>query len=266
MVISYAITTHNEHEEINELLEFLVHNTDPEDEIVIYDPSAGWGGRILGAMCVRDDRTIHYLGTDPNTDHEIEGGARTKYEDLADFYNTRTNRSTSLFPHTNRYTIFRDGAEVIRDNSEFNRYRGKVDLVFTSPPYFAKEAYSEDPTQSYKKFGLYSSWKDGFLRPTLETCVEWLKPNRYLLWNIADAKFGTDMLPLEEDSREILESLGMEYIETLKMTLAQMPGGNRLDTETGMPKAKNFVKILNDAGKEIWLKYEPIFVWKKIKI
>ncbi len=37
MVISYAITTHNEAEEINELLEFLVHKTDPEDEIVILD-------------------------------------------------------------------------------------------------------------------------------------------------------------------------------------------------------------------------------------
>ena len=37
MVISYAITTHNEVEEINRLLEFLVHNTDSEDEIVILD-------------------------------------------------------------------------------------------------------------------------------------------------------------------------------------------------------------------------------------
>ena len=37
MVISYAITTHNEAEEINRLLEFLVHKTDPEDEIVILD-------------------------------------------------------------------------------------------------------------------------------------------------------------------------------------------------------------------------------------
>ena len=37
MVISYAITTHNEAEEINRLLEFLVHNTDSEDEIVILD-------------------------------------------------------------------------------------------------------------------------------------------------------------------------------------------------------------------------------------
>ena len=37
MVISYAITTHNETEEINKLLEFLIHNTDVEDEIVILD-------------------------------------------------------------------------------------------------------------------------------------------------------------------------------------------------------------------------------------
>ena len=37
MVISYAITTHNETEEINKLLEFLIHNTDAEDEIVILD-------------------------------------------------------------------------------------------------------------------------------------------------------------------------------------------------------------------------------------
>ena len=37
MVISYAITTHNEAEEINRLLEFLIHKTDAEDEIVILD-------------------------------------------------------------------------------------------------------------------------------------------------------------------------------------------------------------------------------------
>ena len=31
--------------------------------IKIYDPSSGWGGRILGACAVRDDRTIHYIVT-----------------------------------------------------------------------------------------------------------------------------------------------------------------------------------------------------------
>jgi glycosyltransferase involved in cell wall biosynthesis len=37
MVISYAITTHNEYEEINELLGVLIHHIDSEDEIVILD-------------------------------------------------------------------------------------------------------------------------------------------------------------------------------------------------------------------------------------
>ncbi len=35
MKISYGITVHNEAEELNRLLELLIHKTDPEDEIVI---------------------------------------------------------------------------------------------------------------------------------------------------------------------------------------------------------------------------------------
>ena len=35
--LSYGITTHNEAEELNRLLEILVHKTDVEDEIVIVD-------------------------------------------------------------------------------------------------------------------------------------------------------------------------------------------------------------------------------------
>jgi hypothetical protein len=50
----------------------------------------------------------------------------------------------------------------------------------------------------------------------------------------------------------------MQYIDTIKMSLAQMPGGNRLDPATGLPKAKNFCKI---GG--LWLKYEPIFIYRK---
>ena len=37
MKISYAITTHNETEEINELLGFLIHHMATSDEIVILD-------------------------------------------------------------------------------------------------------------------------------------------------------------------------------------------------------------------------------------
>ena len=37
MKISYGITVHNEHEELNQLLEILTENIDSEDEIVVVD-------------------------------------------------------------------------------------------------------------------------------------------------------------------------------------------------------------------------------------
>jgi hypothetical protein len=211
-------------------------------------------------MASRTSLPLHYVGTDPNTDHSIvsdSGSPSTKYADLAEFYNSAKNEGV-LFEQSNTYEVFQLGSEVVRDDSSFQKYKGELDMVFTSPPYFAKEAYSEDPTQSYKKFTGYDAWREGFLRPTLETAVEYLRNDRYLLWNIADAKFGADMLPLEKDSKDILESLGMQFKGVVKMALAQMPGGNRIDPDTGLPKAKNFCKV-----NGMWLKYEPIFVFYK---
>jgi len=242
------------------LYEKFTRHVKNQSHIVVYDPSSGWGGRILGAMASRTSIPLHYVGTDPNTDHTISGddvASSTKYADLANFYNSAKNEGV-LFEQSNTYEIFQLGSEVIRDDSSFQKYKGIVDMVFTSPPYFAKEAYSEDPTQSYKKFTGYDAWREGFLRPTLETAVEYLRNDRYLLWNIADAKFGADMLPLEKDSKDILESLGMQFKGVVKMALAQMPGGNRIDPDTGLPKAKNFCKV-----NGMWLKYEPIFVFYK---
>ena len=73
-----------------------------QPEIIIYDPSAGWGGRILGAMSVSDDRNIYYIGTDPNMDNfPIERSVYGKYGSVADFYNTQTYRGNSVFSSTN---------------------------------------------------------------------------------------------------------------------------------------------------------------------
>lgn len=252
-----------------------------QKQINIWDPSSGWAGRIIGAMSVDDKRTIHYIGTDPNTDHNTSPG-RTKYHEVADFFNEHVRENGSLFPKSHTYEIFQCGSEVAQFQPGFQKYKGKIDLVFTSPPYFAKEVYSDDPEQSCHKFSQYDDWVEGFLRPTLQTAVEYLRPNRYLLWNIADAAFDGKLLTLEEDSCRILKELGMEYVTTLKMALAQMPGGNRMidtgetivtvnpltgeeTTETVLEgKMKNFCQIENN-GKKIMLKYEPIFVFKKVK-
>jgi hypothetical protein len=260
------------------LYEKFTEDIKEQEQINIWDPSSGWGGRILGAMSVENDtRRVHYIGTDPNTDHTTDN-KRTKYHELADFYNRYTDSPFATNPpHT--YEFYQCGSEEMVNQPEFQKYKGKLDLVFTSPPYFAKELYSDDPTQSATKFNTFDAWVEGFLRPTLETAVAYLAPNRYLLWNIADAKFANEMLPLEKISCDILESLGMKYEGKLKMVLAQMPGGNRVDPETGKPSAKNFCRIKASATKfignsiednkkktrqkDIWFKYEPIFVFKK---
>jgi hypothetical protein len=240
------------------LYERFTEDIKDQEVIKIYDPSAGWGGRILGAMSVRDDRNIHYIGTDPNVDNYLPDGS-SKYSAIADLYNTKTNRANTFFNGpVNTYEVHCLGSEVIQFEEKFQKHKGEIDLVFTSPPYFNREAYSENENQSYKKFGSsYESWRDGFLRPTLETAVTWLRSERYLLWNIADILVSGKYLPLQEDTKNILEEYGVEYKYTLKMALEGMPGQNRVG-EDGKPTCRNYCKV-NDR----YLKHEPVMVfWK----
>jgi len=207
-----------------------------QDVLNVYDPSAGWGGRILGAMS--SFKRIHYIGTDPNTDNFIDELGITRYEYVADFFNNEVLEANPFWEEDkNTYHIFQDGSEIIGNNPEFQTYKGTLDLVFSSPPYFDREQYSEDEEQSYKLYPKYDSWRDGFLRPTLTTAFEYLKSNRYLLWNISDIKIGKDKYhPLEQDSIDIIESLGGEYKSKLKMLMTSMVGVDQ-------SKVKNSVKV-----------------------
>jgi len=228
-----------------------------EKSIYVWDPSAGWGGRLLGALAVEDSRHLTYLGNDPNTDHNTTPG-RTKYHEVYDFYCEHVRKGGMWGLDHNHFQFWQLGSEDMQHDRLFKRFRGKLSLVFTSPPYFAKERYSDDATQSCNKFSGYDAWRDGFLIPTLKTAVEWLRPGGYLAWNVADVEFGSEVLPLEEDSRKYLESAGMQYVETVKMALSQMPGSHRICEETGLPKTRNYCRD----GKH-YLKYEPIIVYQK---
>jgi hypothetical protein len=228
------------------------HLRDSGKEIVIYDPSMGYGGRCLGALAAASDRPIRYIGTDPNTENWVSP-ARSRYAVLADHYRASVGQKYQAVVEAHCC-----GSEEIHQLPEFQKYRGEVDLVFTSPPYFCAEIYSREETQSAIKFKTYDAWRDGFLRPTLKTCVEWLKPGGFLLWNIADVKIHNRYVPLEQDSQSALRELGMELVEKLKMPLATGTGGGKLID--GIPTTKNYL-MLNGAYR----KYEPIFVFQKPK-
>ena len=249
------------------IYENYTNHIEQEEPLHIYDSSSGWGGRIMGAMSSR--KKTHYVGTDPNPDNFIDDLGISRYEYMAKYYNdkvvdTHSEKMSNFFAvekQGNTYELFQDGSELISNNPKFQKYKGKLDLSFTSPPYFNREQYSQDENQSFKAYGEYDDWRDNFLRPTLTTIYEYLKNDRYILWNIADIKIGKSIyFPLEQDSIDILQSLGGEYKGKLKMTMAAMIGANvnkRESIETGM---KNLVQV-----GSTWYKYEPIFVFHKKK-
>ena len=233
---------------------------DTNEPLHIYDSSAGWGGRIIGAMSSR--KKTHYIGTDPNPDNFIDELGITRYEYVANFYNKNcvddySDKLTSFFDvkkQSNTFEVFQDGSELIQNNPEFQKYKGKLDISFTSPPYFNREQYSQDEKQSFKAYAEYEDWRDNFLKPTLTTVYEYMKNDRYILWNIADIKIGeSTYYPLEQDSIDILEQLGCEYKGKLKMLMTRMVG---LD-----PSKSGIKNAVEYEGKSY--KFEPIFVFHK---
>lgn len=238
---------------------FLQHVTAPS--VTIWDPSSGWAGRLIGAMSYNRQlpsgamQQLRYIGTDPNPAFYTK--TTSIYSTIAERYN-HIRFENSLFDEPHAHTVHQLGSELFHTTADFQKFKGTGDLVFSSPPYFNREAYSEDENQSYKKYTSYDLWRDGFLRPTLQNAYDFLNHKRYLLWNIADLKVGKKYLPLEQDSIHIAQELGFEYKETVLMALMNMPGANRV-TEDGEATAKNFLKLEN--GKI--MKYEPVHVfWK----
>lgn len=220
---------------------------------VIWDPSSGWAGRLAGAISSRTKPL--YIGCDPNSDHlwsDADGTIHSKYTEIAAYHAGR-----SALDAPPKVLFFPCGSETMKDQPEFQKYKGKVDVVFTSPPYFAKELYSQDAEQSARKFSAFEEWCEGFLKPTLETAAAWLKPGGVLLWNIADAKFGNKLLPLEQRSIDYATAAGLVQGNTIRLLLSNMPGGNRVN-EDGTGTAKNTCLV---NGRLI--KYEPIFTFQK---
>jgi len=221
--------------------------------LVIFDPSLGFGGRLLGALSLVD-RDITFLGCDPNTLNLREDGLK-RYEVLESFFKIMVKARTD---QNFRSKYFVCGSEVIHEESEFQAYKGKVDLVFTSPPYFNAEIYSSDQSQSSAKFPTYDLWRKEFLARTLQTAAEWLALDGYLIINIARVTNGDQIFPLQEDTELICEALGLRYVETIKMALAHSPGAGR--KTDGIPTAWNFVKV-----NGVYKKCEPCLVFLKTK-
>lgn len=183
----------------------------------ILDPSTGYGGRMLGFLAKAFSKT-KYVGADPSTKtHKAN------------------KKMASYFGQKNKIELHNIPFE------DFEEQAGRFQLAFTSPPYFKKEIYSTENTQSSNKYQEYSDWIDHFWKPSIQKVRKSLKREGHFIINIQDIKIGTKQYPLVNDTKELMKQYGFELVEKIYMVF---PGFGK-----SLEKRKN----------------EPIMVFKKRK-
>lgn len=157
----------------------------------VWDPCAGYGGRLLGAYAA----AVRYIGTDvePAT---VEG-------------------NKALAEHLGyEAKLYCQAAESFTPPP--------VDLVFTSPPYFDRERYSNLDGQSWVAHGsTIDRWVEGFLRPVVKAAKGALTTGGPLIINIADLCVnGKLTVPLVSLTRDVAVGEGFREEGVLRMPLA----------------------------------------------
>jgi SAM-dependent methyltransferase len=122
------------------------------------DPSAGWGDRLLAATL--SPGIVQYVGIDPNPC--VHEGYR---------------RIIARTRHPDRYAVVQAPAERVLPRME----AASFDLVFTSPPFFDKEVYTDAPGQSIIGKADVKDWWTRFMRPVLFQSIRLLRPGGHMV-------------------------------------------------------------------------------------
>lgn len=132
-------------------------------------------------------------------------------------------------------------AEIIQGGAEnYTDYIGQVNLAFSSPPYFNIEQYEDNPNQAAYD-NSYSNFINVWWRKTVKNITKMLTDDGYFIINI---KKELDKFNIAEDMSNVI-----------------LENGFKLETTYQMQLSKNTI-FRNIGGQH---KYEPIFVFKKIK-
>jgi hypothetical protein len=168
----------------------------------LLDFSAGYGGRMMGAMTSR--MRYNYTGIDPNT-QTFEGltalGELLNESSLGSGYSMHNVPSEEFDPEPSRYNA-----------------------AFSSPPYFNLETYTDEPTQCMNRYTNLDRWFDGYVVPTIKMIHRGLTQDGIYAVNIADYKNSKEEFKIVDRWKQISEQLGFEYVETVNMMLNVRPG------------------------------------------
>lgn len=154
----------------------------------VLDPTAGWGGRMLGAWALG----IDYTGIDTNTN------MKPAYDSMIDVLD---NKTPAIFEKPNLQMIWQSALDV--DFSKLD-----YDFVLTSPPYVNLEIYEHmEPWESDEKF--YTE----FFIPLWQKCIDNIKQGGTICFNISPKMYDDAVsfgLPVCEDEEDLKQQLGQQ--------------------------------------------------------
>jgi hypothetical protein len=160
------------------------------------DCSTGFGGRLVGFLA---SELSTYVGIDPST--RTDAGNRALVADLC--------------PASKRVELHCMPAEDVDPAS-----LPQCEFAFTSPPYFVKEQYADEPTQSWVRYPTIEAWRDGFLFGLLRLQHAVLVPGAANVVNIADVTIGGREHPLLQMTCDVATEVGfvVEHVDELRLT------------------------------------------------
>lgn len=179
----------------------------------VLDFSAGWGDRLCGFYA--SPNTKFYLGIDPNK------AVYENYYKQEKLYKRYVN---------NKYTYF-----INSPAEEVDLYsKNYFDTVFTSPPYFQVERYTQDDTQSWKRYKKLDEWKEKFLFAVLEKVWYTIKKGGYLIINISDVYCNHTINQICDDMNDFIHKLGSKRHKAIGMAMSKRPNSGALKDKTGV--------------------------------
>jgi hypothetical protein len=130
-------------------------------DLRVIDISAGWADRLI-SCCAMD---VIYMACDPNSELE------SCYEEIITKYGSKGKQKVNIIPF-----------EDYIPDPKVDRYN----CLYTSPPFFNLEVYSDEATQSTSRYQNIELWKDQFLKPCLKKADDMLDPASVIYIHLSD--------------------------------------------------------------------------------
>tara|TARA_X000001036_G_scaffold177397_1_gene167915 strand:- start:1280 stop:2494 length:1215 start_codon:yes stop_codon:yes gene_type:complete len=214
----------------------------------VLDFSAGWGDRLAGFYC--GETTKHYVGIDPNSKNH------PNYKRQVEFY----KKHQTFFEEEKKVDLICSPAEDV----DYKDYENHFDTIFTSPPYFDVEKYSDEDTQSFKRYTTIDSWNENFLHKTIGKLIPTLKKDGILAVNIADVYHESvkGYVDITNAMNDYIKSQGLKYEGCIGMEMTKRfnsaGAGNAVSDYYSDDLKEKSQETKNQAFGE------PIWIWKKI--